>query len=93
MAGVTRIVAAWAAISADPVARATLGPVQRASRRDAAMDQIVAHWERQGCLTNHNSRRVMEKLGMTYDESADFDHPNVRGPLQRHVLYRIAAYR
>jgi RimJ/RimL family protein N-acetyltransferase len=155
---------AWAAINADPVVRATLGPVQTREQADASMDVIIAHWERRGfglwcvdlggecigftglnvpsfeaaftpcvevgwrlasqhwgngyapeagrvaldfgfgevgldeivsftAVTNHNSRRVMEKLGMTYDPSADFDHPNVRGPLQRHVLYRIAAYR
>jgi RimJ/RimL family protein N-acetyltransferase len=40
---------------------------------------------------NRRSRRVMEKIGMTYDASADFDHPNVpaESPHRRHVLYRI----
>jgi len=39
---------------------------------------------------NLRSRRVMEKIGMTRDESGDFDHPRVPDghPLQRHVLYR-----
>ena len=40
---------------------------------------------------NLPSRRVMEKLGMTYDERADFLHPDVPAghALQPHVLYRI----
>jgi RimJ/RimL family protein N-acetyltransferase len=43
--------------------------------------------------TNDRSRRVMDRLGMTYDPSADFDHPRLEEghPLRRHVLYRIAA--
>ena len=40
---------------------------------------------------NLPSRRVMEKLGMTHDESDDFDHPFLPEghPLRRHVLYRL----
>jgi RimJ/RimL family protein N-acetyltransferase len=40
---------------------------------------------------NKNSRRVMEKLGMTYDPEDDFNYPTIpRGhPLRRHVLYRM----
>ena len=39
---------------------------------------------------NRRSRRVMEKLGMTYDPADDFDHPRVpEGPLRRHALYRL----
>ncbi len=40
---------------------------------------------------NTNSRRVMEKIGMTYVR--DFDHPGLPAghPLRRHVLYRITA--
>ncbi|MGE5192791.1 MAG: GNAT family N-acetyltransferase [Deltaproteobacteria bacterium] len=40
--------------------------------------------------TNHRSRRVMERLGMTHSSSEDFDHPLVPEghPLRRHVLYR-----
>lgn len=40
---------------------------------------------------NRASRRVMEKLGMTYDPGDDFDHPGLPHghPLRRHVLYRI----
>jgi RimJ/RimL family protein N-acetyltransferase len=40
-------------------------------------------------VTNLPSRRVMEKLGMTHDESDDFDHPLLPDwPGRRHVLYR-----
>ena len=41
---------------------------------------------------NRRSRAVMERIGMTYVEGADFDHPGVPkdDPLVRHVLYRIA---
>lgn len=42
-------------------------------------------------VTNLKSRRVMEKIGMTYDPTDDFDHPKLEEghPLRRHVLYRI----
>ncbi len=41
---------------------------------------------------NHKSRRVMEKIGLTRDVTADFEHPSVAesSPLRPHVLYRIA---
>lgn len=40
---------------------------------------------------NKRSTAVMERLGMTRDPSADFDHPRVVDPdLRRHVLYRIS---
>jgi len=44
---------------------------------------------------NARSRRVMEKVGMTYDPADDFDHPNLpQGhPLRRHVLYRLGVTR
>ncbi len=40
---------------------------------------------------NLRSRRVMDRLGMTYDPQDDFDHPLLAEghPLRRHVLYRI----
>lgn len=40
---------------------------------------------------NARSRRVMNRLGMSYDPADDFDHPNLAAghPLRRHVLYRI----
>jgi RimJ/RimL family protein N-acetyltransferase len=42
---------------------------------------------------NLKSRRVMEKLGMTYDLKDDFNHPRIPldHPLSMHVLYRIQA--
>lgn len=42
---------------------------------------------------NIRSVRVMERLGMTRDDSEDFDHPSVEegSPLRRHVLYRMPA--
>lgn len=42
-------------------------------------------------VSNVRSRRVMERLGMTYDSADDFDHPLISAghPLQRHVLYRL----
>jgi RimJ/RimL family protein N-acetyltransferase len=42
---------------------------------------------------NLRSRRVMERIGMTYDPADDFDHPTVlqgSGP-KRHVLYRMTS--
>ena len=43
--------------------------------------------------SNKPSARVMEKIGMRRDHSADFDHPKVpvRDPLCPHILYRIGA--
>lgn len=53
------------------------------------VDEIVALT----ATENIRSRRVMEKLGMTYTPSDDFDHPNVPAGhrLRRHVLYRARA--
>lgn len=41
---------------------------------------------------NWPSRRVMEKIGMTYDPRGDFEHPDVPvgHKVRPHVLYRIA---
>jgi len=40
---------------------------------------------------NAGSRRVMEKLGMTFDPEGGFEHPGVPEdhPFRRHVLYRL----
>ncbi|MCH9763573.1 MAG: GNAT family N-acetyltransferase [Gammaproteobacteria bacterium] len=40
---------------------------------------------------NKKSRRVMEKIGLTYNPDDDFDHPKAPddSPLKQHVLYRI----
>jgi RimJ/RimL family protein N-acetyltransferase len=45
--------------------------------------------------TNHKSRRVMEKLGMTRYATADFEHPSIPAddPLRPHVLYRLSGDR
>ncbi|MFC3323988.1 GNAT family N-acetyltransferase [Mesorhizobium cantuariense] len=43
---------------------------------------------------NHRSTAVMERLGMTADPSADFDHPGIpdnHPALKRHVFYRLTA--
>lgn len=42
-------------------------------------------------VANTKSRRVMDKLGLTYDPDGDFEHPSVPvgNPLRPHVLYRI----
>ena len=41
--------------------------------------------------TNHRSRRVIERLGMTHSPVDDFEHPNLPEghPLRPHVLYRL----
>ena len=41
---------------------------------------------------NWRSRAVMERIGMSYLEGGDFDHPRLADddPLLRHVAYRIA---
>jgi RimJ/RimL family protein N-acetyltransferase len=53
------------------------------------LDEIVA----MTAVRNERSRRVMERLGMTYSAADDFDHPNIVAghPLRRHVLYRLTA--
>ncbi len=42
-------------------------------------------------VQNLRSRKVMEKIGMHYNPSDDFDHPKLPAlhPLRRHVLYRL----
>jgi RimJ/RimL family protein N-acetyltransferase len=50
-------------------------------------DEVVA----MTAVPNARSQRVMQRLGMTRDLRADFDHPRIEEgrPLRRHVLYRI----
>ena len=50
------------------------------------LEEVVSYTS----VINRPSRRVMEKLGMIHDRSADFDHPRIPDghPLRRHVLYR-----
>jgi RimJ/RimL family protein N-acetyltransferase len=48
------------------------------------LDEIVSFtWE-----GNTKSRRVMDKVGMTLDPAAGFDHPRAQPELNPHVLYR-----
>lgn len=55
---------------------------------ELGVDEIVSFT----AVANTNSRRVMEKLGLTHDPSDDFNHPNlaVDDTVRRHVLYRVA---
>jgi RimJ/RimL family protein N-acetyltransferase len=43
-------------------------------------------------VSNRQSRKVMQKIGMRYDPQGDFDHPDFdhNSPLRRHVLYRVS---
>jgi RimJ/RimL family protein N-acetyltransferase len=52
-------------------------------------DEIVAFT----AAINQRSRRVMERLGMTYDPADDFQHPRLAegDRLRHHVLYRWRA--
>lgn len=50
------------------------------------LDEVVSFTS----VGNANSRRVMEKIGMSFER--EFDHPRLRGHrLERHALYRVAA--
>ena len=51
------------------------------------LDEVVSFTS----IKNKNSIRVMEKIGLQYDENGDFNHPNVdpKSSLFRHVLYRL----
>lgn len=56
----------------------------RVAWEDLALDEVVSFT----AVANANSRRVMDKIGLTYER--EFDHPKLPAghPLQRHVLYR-----
>ncbi|MCM0606474.1 MAG: GNAT family N-acetyltransferase [Xanthomonadaceae bacterium] len=51
------------------------------------LKEIIA----QTAVQNTPSRKVMERLGMTYQVGGDYDHPLVPEghPVRRHVLYKI----
>lgn len=51
------------------------------------LDEIVSFTAK----INHNSQRVMQKLGMISNKSEDFQHPKLdpTHPLALHVLYRM----
>lgn len=57
--------------------------------RDVALTEILTFT----AAVNTRSRAVMERLGMSRDLGADFDHPAVpQGhPVRPHVLYRLPA--
>ena len=53
---------------------------------ELGLDEVVSFT----AVGNRNSRRVMEKIGLTHDPAEDFDHPSVPvgHRIRRHVLYR-----
>lgn len=53
----------------------------------AGLDEVMSFTT----TTNKPSQRVMERIGMTHEETDDFDDPRlpIGHPLRRHVLYRI----
>ena len=54
---------------------------------ELGLDEIVSFT----AVGNDRSRRVMERLEMTWDAAEDFQHPllEVGDPLRHHVLYRL----
>ena len=51
------------------------------------LDEVVSFTT----VENRRSRRVMERIGLSYDPAGDFDHPNVTDKrIRPHVLYRLA---
>lgn len=73
----------WGAGYATEAARASL----EWGFANLELDEIVA----MVVPTNRRSQRVMEKLGMTRDPNADFDHPRIveGSPVRRHWLFRL----
>ncbi len=73
----------WGMGYAPEAARAAM----HAGFTDFALDEIVAFT----IPANAPSRRVMDKLDMTYDAADDFEHPNLPAghALRPHVLYRL----
>jgi ribosomal-protein-alanine N-acetyltransferase len=55
---------------------------------ELALDEIVALTT----AANVHSRRVMDRLGMTHDQTDDFEHPMLPEghPIRPHVLYRLS---
>lgn len=75
--------AAWGQGYGTEAARATLDWAW-AHRTMASIVAITVH-------ANARSRALMERIGMAYAPSEDFDHPSLApdDPLRPHVLYRI----
>ena len=73
----------WGNGFADEAARASLDY----GFRQLQLDEVVSFTTPE----NVRSRRLMERLGMVYEPSGDFDHPNVdaNSPFCKHVLYRL----
>jgi len=80
---------AWGHGYATEAARAVVALAFAPQPAGLGFDELVSFT----ATTNERSRRVMERLGMTRDEAADFDHPALPEghPLRRHVLYRLDA--
>jgi ribosomal-protein-alanine N-acetyltransferase len=74
---------AWGHGYASEAARAAL----RFGFSDAGLAEIVSFTT----IANERSRAVMERIGMTRDPAADFEHPLVEpgSPVRPHVLYRL----
>jgi RimJ/RimL family protein N-acetyltransferase len=55
--------------------------------QQAGLEEVVAYT----AASNMRSRRLMERLGMSRDRAADFEHPRIAPghPLAAHVLYRL----
>jgi RimJ/RimL family protein N-acetyltransferase len=81
-----RIRSAWWGHGYAPEAARAVLPV---AFDDVGLDELISFT----VATNHRSRRVMEKIGMTRDAAGDFDHPSAPegSPLRAHVLYRLTA--
>lgn len=54
---------------------------------EAGLEEIVSFTT----ISNHRSRAVMERLGMSHDPADDFEHPGLPAghPQRPHVLYRL----
>ena len=59
--------------------------------RELRLDELVSFT----VPPNRRSRRVMERLGMTYSPADDFEHPSLPEghPLRRHVFYKLSRSR
>jgi RimJ/RimL family protein N-acetyltransferase len=73
----------WGKGYATEGARAAL----RFAFEELALPEVVS----MAVVANHNSRQVMERIGMRHDAPGDFEHPNLPEghPLRRHALYRL----
>jgi RimJ/RimL family protein N-acetyltransferase len=78
---------------ATPAHRRRLSPAaspataSSSSFRELRLPEIVAH----AGIHNTRSHRAISRLGMSYGDADDFDHPRLdeADPLRRQVLYRM----